>query len=185
MLRSSSPAPIASRSRRSVYGLVAPSSKMFSTPEPPSSSPMILPLKAIFPDFWLWAEHLVRLIFGLMMADEPNPHPLPPLSSAGKKPRGLETAHVHRVALPVSCCARDATTSEEPNRCNREVPHDNKNKKQERKQTQYLTRFGNLHTSSGKGRESFIDSTTNTNLYLVYNSRGLCHFIYNQKVSGI
>ena len=60
----------------------------------------------------------------------------------------------------------------------------NKNKKQERKQTQYLTRFDNLPTSSEQGREillfqqpiqfvpciqfkrkrerEFIDSTTNT-----------------------
>ena len=52
-------------------------------------------------------------------------------------------------------------------RCNREVPHDIKNKKRERKQTQYLTRFDNLPTSSGQGRESFIDLTTNINLILI------------------
>ena len=40
-------------------------------------------------------------------------------------------------------------------------PKNNKNKKQERKQTQYLTRFGNLPTSSRQERD-FIDSTTNT-----------------------
>jgi len=32
----------------------------------------------------------------------------------------------------------------------------NKNKKQERKQTQYLTRFGNLPTSLGQGREILL-----------------------------
>ena len=34
-------------------------------------------------------------------------------------------------------------------------PKNNKNKKQERKQTQYLTRFGNLPSSSGQGRERY------------------------------
>ena len=37
--------------------------------------------------------------------------------------------------------------------------------KRESKPTQYLTRFDNLPTSSGKGERDFIDSTINYNLF--------------------
>jgi len=58
-----------------------------------------------------------------------------------------------------------------------------KTNKRERKQTQYLTRFGNFPTSWGKGREIFIDSTTNTSFFKGYNSWGLYPYIYSQRVS--
>ena len=61
----------------------------------------------------------------------------------------------------MSLVAREVITSEEPIDAAEQYPKKNKNKKQERKQTQYLRRFDNLTTSSGQGRE-IIDSTTNT-----------------------
>jgi len=41
----------------------------------------------------------------------------------------------------------------------------NREIKEKNKPTQYLTRFGNLPTSSGKGERDFIDSTINTSEY--------------------
>jgi len=49
-----------------------------------------------------------------------------------------------------------------------DVPHTTRTKNNREKQsTQYLTRFGNMPTSSGQGRESFIDLTINYNLFLL------------------
>ena len=67
----------------------------------------------------------------------------------------LTNSHTFRNQQRVHYVAREATTSEEQDRCRREVPTNQEQKKQERKQIQYLTRFGNLPTSSGQGRERF------------------------------
>ena len=45
----------------------------------------------------------------------------------------------------------------------------------ENKPTQYLTRFGNLPTSLGKGERDFIDSTINTSEYQRDTSRDTIH----------
>ena len=68
----------------------------------------------------------------------------------------------------VPVVAREATTSEEPNRCSREVPQEEQEQRNMRESmpTQYLTKFDNLPTSSCKGESDFIDSTINYNLFL-------------------
>jgi len=48
----------------------------------------------------------------------------------------------------MSLVAREVITSEEPIDAAEQYPKKNKNKKQERKQTQYSTRFSNLPTFS-------------------------------------
>ena len=49
-----------------------------------------------------------------------------------------------------------------------EVSKDKNKLNKRESQTQYLTRFGNLPTSSGQGRErDLIDSTINYNLFLL------------------
>ena len=53
----------------------------------------------------------------------------------------------------------------------------------EKQSTQYLTRFGNVLTSSGQGRErDFIDSTINYNLFLL---QGISDGDFQWDFSGI
>ena len=71
------------------------------------------------------------------------------------------------------CCAQDNNLSEEStNQAETDVAGNVPNTIRtenniEKQSTQYLTRFGNVPTSSGQGGERFIDSTINYNLFLL------------------
>jgi len=85
----------------------------------------------------------------------------------------LESTHDPTANLGCSdtnCCAHDNNPSEESTNqaetdAAGDVPNTTRTKNNREKQsTQYLTRFGNVLTSSGQGGErDFIDSAINTN----------------------
>ena len=99
----------------------------------------------------------------------------------GNKTRIWTGGHLHKggdlielmasvLYLGPDCCVQDNNLSEEStNQAETDAAGDvpNTTRKEnniEKQSTQYLTRFGNVPTSSGKGRErDIIDSTINTN----------------------
>ena len=72
-----------------------------------------------------------------------------------------------------NCCAQNNNISKESaNQAETDVTGDVTNttrieNNREKQSTQYLTRFDNVPTSSGKGEKIFIDSVINYNLFLL------------------